>query len=141
MSSTYSFLCLSHDPAVGIGHDAGLDGVEVSAVRNLIVREQAFGVHQDCDLAIGRWSGALVEVGCLGRAVLPSAACQGYHNDIIWADKDWLRLLHAAQAVPLDAKLLCASSFRCWPPRRLYRLRIELALPGTGVIEASRAAS
>lgn len=122
MSSTYYAYCLSHDPALTIGPELTL--AEAKALDD---RDGLPG-HEQCDIAIGRWSGALVEVACLGRQLPGPTGCKGHHARIDWADRDWLRLL-AAGAPHIDADLIAPLTTRgCWPLDRLTRLRDELGL-------------
>lgn len=129
MSSTYSVLCLSHDPAI-IVHDPGYNRPEQAeaAIHNGI------NGHEQCDLMIGRYSSPLVELGCPRSADQPEHLRPGvlrcYHGSTMWTDSEWLRLLAAAyqsndpdvrQAVK-DGRHACLS----W--ERLRRLRVELGI-------------
>ena len=128
MSSTYRILCLSHDPATIIetpdwnrpeqaeaAIQAGIDG------------------HPACDLAIGRYSYPLVELGCpstLGRRTPPRpngiTCC---HGSTVWVDRDWLWVLAAAYQSS-DPSVVAAvergHQRQCLPWERLKRLRNEL---------------
>lgn len=121
MSSTYSALCLAHDPAFYIGPDFTYD-----EANNLRSRDR-LGEHQRCDIVIGRTSGALVELACLGRQLPGPTGCKGYHSGIEWVDVDWLRLLAVAAPLVPDS-IHKPLTTRCWPLDRLNRLRNALSL-------------
>jgi hypothetical protein len=121
VSSTYSAICLSHDPALIIGPDLTYD--EASRLDS---RGRLDG-HQHCDIAIGRFSYPLIEVGCLGRQLPGPSGCRKQHGGIEWIDSNWLRLLHTARP-HVGPELLRRHTFGCWPAERLDRLRQELGL-------------
>lgn len=113
MSSTYRLLCLSHDPAICAGPEFGSNSAEDELNR------AAETPHADCDLLIGRWSGALVEIGC------PPRHASTMHNRIEWVDVRWLRLLTGA-IHSADTRLLALAEpcmRTCWTTQRLHRLR------------------
>jgi hypothetical protein len=123
VSSSYYAYCLSHDPALTISSE--LTFAEAKALDD---RDGLVG-HEQCDIAVGRVSGALIEVGCLGLQLPGPTGCKGHHARIDWASKEWLRLL-AAGAPHVDADLIAPLTTRgCWPLDRLTRLRVELGLP------------
>lgn len=116
MSSAYRLLCLSHDPALVI--DIELDRDTVPADDH-----PALEGHQGCDLAMGRFSYPLIEVGCLPY----SPGCKGCHRTTNRTDSDWLRLLAAATTAPNSVSIeVLAPVTRCWPLERLRKLRNEL---------------
>lgn len=134
MSSTYSVLCLSHDPAITAAYDCGSRERAEEAVR------EGIDGHEHCDLLIGRFSYPLIEAGCPHSKDQP-ADLRCIHHGTAWADADVLRLLWAAYesedaAVQKAAK---APEFRCWPPARLRRLRDELGISGTETPAAAAA--
>ncbi|MEC3995054.1 hypothetical protein VSR01_16535 [Actinacidiphila sp. DG2A-62] len=126
VSSTYTLLCLSHDPAVLVS-DWGRSADNV-------IGQLSEGVegHEGCDLVLGRVSGALVEVGCPPTRLQhpDNKTCHG-HADTVWTHVDVLRLLAAAYGTYDDvvSKAATAPTFRHWPSPRLHRLRVDLGLP------------
>ena len=120
MSSTYYLLCLSHDPAL-------LCGEYPSAIEAESAIAAGVAEHTRCDVAIGRFSGALVEVGCPASRYQPAKlGCR--HGDTAMADADWLRLLASAYQSTDEAVVAAVrkSRFFCWPWDRLRRLDEEL---------------
>ncbi|MEU8756243.1 hypothetical protein AB0C88_37725 [Streptomyces chartreusis] len=124
MSSTYSVLCLSHDPAI-IVHDPGYNRPEQAEAA---VRDGVTG-HEHCDLMIGRYSYPLVELGCPATRDQP-AQLRCCHSGTSWTDKDWLLLLTAAyqSTDPTVLEAIKAGYHGCLPWERLSRLRIELGV-------------
>lgn len=127
MSSTYRAICLSHDPAIVL-EDAeyhGSHGREWAEEADL---SETVSGHEHCDLAVGRWSGALVELGC------PERSHQNLrHRGARWLDAEWLQLLLAASAAAPDPALKAAVERAnrlagCWSHERLDRLRFELGV-------------
>jgi hypothetical protein len=125
VSSDYRILCMTHDPAIVIGHD-WTNAPEAIAAACDPANHEAVAAHKDCDLLVGRYSYPLVEVCC------PAGTGKWAHNTHLapqWIATDWLRLLH--QAVELNDPAL-ASSVKtlvgrgCWSAQRLRRLRDEL---------------
>lgn len=122
MSSTYRILCLSHDPATTHGehHTAGDAEHAIST-----------GVdgHPNCDLAIGRYSYPLVELGCPSSGDQP-ATLGCHHGNTKWIDREWLLLLTAAHQStdPAIREAVEGSGHSCWPWERLRRLRAELGI-------------
>jgi len=126
VSSTYRIFCLSHDPAID---------TEPLVDRHVCAEAEqaaAAGVpgHEECDVLILRYSGALVEIGC------PIRTQHGgwYHpHSVEWVDVIWLKLLMLAQRAPEGSpeRQLAerAPMPGCWRPERLNRLRLELDLP------------
>jgi hypothetical protein len=125
VSSTYHPICLSHDPGNVLGQE--LTSREVPG----FTRADVPG-HANCDIVIGRWSGGLCELACLGKQIDGPTACKTrHHRDAQWIDSDWLRLLAAATTPPnvIDDKVLWPIVARCWPLERVGRLWEELGLP------------
>lgn len=123
MSSTYYAICLSHDPAL-------IPGTELSySEANSLADRSLLHDHQNCDIAVGRWSGALVEVGCLGAQLPGPTGCKAHHGRAEWTDKKWLWLLAAAAPHITPGLLAPFTDQGCWPLGRLTRLREELGLP------------
>lgn len=125
MSSSYRPICLSHDPGLVIDREIRRDAVDSFNSRD------GLEGHGSCDIVIGRWSGGLVELACPGMQLPGPTGCTHRHSSIEWIEADWLRLLHAARPV-VDSGLLARSTFRCWPPERLNRLREDLGLANEG---------
>ncbi|MEU5974380.1 hypothetical protein [Streptomyces sp. NPDC047315] len=123
MSSTYRILCLSHDPAITISGSYHQPEDAEDAIRDQIPE------HANCDLAIGRYSYPLIELGCPPSKDRPPRLCT--HGSTVWIDSDWLRLLAAAHT-SADTTVQQAAKHRCMPWHRLRRLREELDLPRTG---------
>ncbi|MFZ3473127.1 hypothetical protein ACODT3_10665 [Streptomyces sp. 4.24] len=123
MSSTYYILCLSHDPATTEGESYTFEEAEQRVTAGL-------ETHPNCDLAISRSSGSIVEVACL-TSKDRKADLHCYHSGLIWADANWLRLLAAAHQStdPAVRDVATKRGHRCWPPERIQRLRLELDLP------------
>lgn len=123
MSSTYRILCLSHDPAIESDRDYSSPGEAADAI--------AFRLegHPDCDLAVGRYSLPLIEVGCPPRRHR-SAGPNCLHSETEWVDVGVLRLLAVAlRSTDPDARQAAEDArLRCWPLERLRRLRRDLDL-------------
>lgn len=127
MSSTYTVLCLSHEPAI-VARDSGYNRPEQAeaAIRDGIAD------HEACDLIIGRYSAAFVEFGCPRSADLHESLRPGvlrcYHGGTQWIDRDWLLLLAAAYQSddPAIHAAIKAGHHGCLPWERLRRLRLEL---------------
>lgn len=128
MSSTYRILCMSHDPATlhGDYHSAEDAAADIAA--------GVYG-HPHCDLMIGRWSGAFVELGCPGshRPRPGQRACWG-HRSTEWADAAWLRVLALVHQQDSDTarKLTGQTVLLCWSWDRLRRLLDELGIEPEG---------
>ena len=123
MSSSYSILCLSHDPAIIVGEYSGPKPA-ADAISTGI------DGHPGCDLLIGRYSYPLVEVGCPPTPKRTGRPPCWMHADTEWVDVDWLRLLAAAYRSQDEAvrSATQAGEFRCWTWERLRRLRVELGI-------------
>lgn len=127
MSSNYSVLCLSHDPAI-IVHDPGYNRPEQAEAA---IRDGIAG-HEQCDLMIGRYSYPLVELGCPRSADQPEHlrpdTLRCYHGGTMWTSKDVLLLLAAAyqSTDPAMREAVDTARFSCLPWERLKRLRVEL---------------
>lgn len=127
MSSVYSVLCLSHDPAITAAYDCGSPENAAQAIT------EGIDGHEHCDLLIGRFSYPLVEAGCPCSKDQPvNFRC--HHGGTVWADADWLRLLSAAYESDDEVVRAATKRFesRCWSPERLRRLRGELGITTTG---------
>jgi hypothetical protein len=129
VSSNYSVLCLSHDPAI-IVHDPGFNRPEQAEAA---IRAGIQG-HEECDLAIGRYSYPLVELGCPTSRHQPDSRRPGalrcYHGNTQWTDKEWLLLLAAAyqSTDPAVREAAKEGYHHCLPWERLRRLRVELGI-------------
>ena len=129
VSSTYSLICLSHDPAIEV-YDI-THGHRDEALAAALSHPE----HPHCDIAVARYSGALVEVACLpGSPELPlrHRGHSGWHRDAEWVDAVWLKaLILALDYAPEDARKAVGLPFaaHCWPPDRVNRLRPVLGLP------------
>ncbi|MFF4552747.1 hypothetical protein [Streptomyces sp. NPDC001422] len=124
MSSNYRVLCLSHDPAIiARDHDYNRPEQAEAAIRDGIQD------HEHCDLAIGRYSYPLIELGCPATRDQP-AKLRCTHAGTEWTDKDWLLLLAAAyQSTDPDVRQAVQDGYHgCLPWERLQRLRAELGI-------------
>jgi hypothetical protein len=123
VSSTYSVLCLSHNPSITAAYDCGSPERAAQAIA------EGIDGHEHCDLLIGRYSYPLVEAGCPDSREQP-AKLRCVHGGIQWVRAEWLRLLDAAYRSPDEAVKDAAKVFesRCWSPERLSRLREELGI-------------
>lgn len=125
MSSNYSVLCTSHDPAVEARVELRTPADAEAAI--------AAGIqgHETCDLVIARYSGALIELACpptLEDRRRDRHRCYP-HRDSQWVRAEWMRLLHLALQEPPGTDLRAAAeghSFQCWPRQRVERLRLVL---------------
>lgn len=125
MSSYYDAICLSHDPAIVMGHDESSWDAAI---------ERGRLEHPRCDLLVGRWSGALVEVCCPDMPVESDRKPHtGWHREPIVADA---RLLHIAAVVVQRAEndVALEAALRrlpmCWTPERLRRISAALGVEG-----------
>jgi len=125
VSSTYRIFCLSHDPAVEAVPLS--DGWNSSAAAEQAAINGVPG-HEECDVLILRYSGALVEIGCPNRRQDPHGRRHPHATQ--WVDAIWLKLLSLAQRAPEGSpqRVLAerAPMPGCWWPERLRRLRVEL---------------
>jgi hypothetical protein len=123
MSSNYSILCVSHDPAIDIyGDDSSQLTGPLDAMSAAANPSETAGLesHVDCDLLVARYSGCLIELACPG-----GENCKpGYHgpDHDSWTPVGWLRLLHATFSVFDDALLKSLNLPRCWTYQRVRRL-------------------
>jgi hypothetical protein len=132
VSSTYSILCLSHDPAIEAVEEAP------SLEEALAWAADGFGAHPACDLLVARYSGGIIEVGCPGapnrpEGRLPHRGHTGWHLNAIWAEAGLLRVAAAVIETEADghADVLAASLKQmpmCWTVERLHRLRNVLGV-------------
>ena len=99
MSSTYRIICLSHDPAFILDFESQhREAVEqVSTTGDTLYR------HENCDLVAGRFSYPLIEVGCFPRkGPNGHSACKvPQHSNMIWYDRDVLRLVWWANRISM----------------------------------------
>lgn len=140
MSSTYSVLCLSHDPAI-IARD------DISNVDEALAQaDKGFEQHLKCDLVVAQYSGGIIRLACPGMSGLPVLSeterrqrphHSGWHRDTVWIEADFLRLaadflrLSAAVAHGTDKdnrspavdNALRHRMRGCWTVERLYKLR------------------
>lgn len=127
MSSNYSVLCTSHNPAIEARVELRTPTDAEAAI--------AAGIegHQTCDLVIARYSGALCELACpptLSARRRDQHRCYP-HRDSQWIGAEWLSLLHLAQQEPPGSALRNAAGdhgFHCWPDWRVERLRLALGI-------------
>lgn len=136
MSSNYSILCLSHDPAIYVEFD-GHSGTNSADTALAVAREPrrlgALEEHLNCDLLVERRSASPIEIACPGSGRvkdLHNSHGRCYHTGPTWADVVFLRLLwhgqQAAEGTPLRAD---ADKVRqCWTPQRVHRLRDVLGV-------------
>jgi hypothetical protein len=124
VSSNYRVLCLSHDPAI-IAKDSDFNRPEQAEAA---IRDGVDG-HEHCDLAIGRYSYPLVELGCPATRDQP-AKLRCTHANTEWTEKGWLLLLAAAYQSEDPAVRQAALDGRhhCLPWERMQRLRVELGI-------------
>lgn len=126
MSSTYYTLCLSHDPAIRIDREHTTAGEALASITAGIEE------HPGCDLLVGRFSAALVEVACPAtrdQRHTPRCLAPGGPD---WASSELLRLLAAAY-LSGDSAVRAATAvnaFQHWTPQRIHRLRDLLDIPG-----------
>lgn len=122
MSSNYRVLCLSHDPAIiARDHDFNRPEQAEAAIRDGIEG------HEHCDLAIGRYSYPLVELGCPATRDQPTKL-RCVHANTEWTERGWLLLLAAAYQSedPAVRQVAADGRHHCLPWERLQRLRMEL---------------
>lgn len=113
MSSTYRIFCLSHDPALETDVEFQVGGTNNPAASKRAAETPVPG-HEHCDLIIAQYSGGPIAL----------SGSTKWHAD--WVEKDWLRLLWAAQDT-LPGPVVDRLS-RDWPRERLRRLRDVLDL-------------
>lgn len=115
MSSIYRPICLSHSPALVLPAIEGPNSPPSAE-------------HTHCDLVIGRWSGGLIELGCVPRT---TALHPNTHANIEWMRAKWLRLLYVARLAlnPDDLhpdvhplRVAIGDIDPCWSPTLLARL-------------------
>lgn len=118
MAGTYAILCLSHDPATRARYFSTPEDAAAQVAAGL-------PEHPHCDLMIGRYSGALLAMGC--PPVRCPATVIGHHR-VQWADTPWLRVLAATHGSsnPDVQRQLLQPELGCWTPARLFRLRMEM---------------
>lgn len=114
MSSTYRFLCLSHDPALTVdGWESRSKDEAVGLAERRDNAEQLAG-HRGCRLVVGRFSYPLVEV---------------YEpRTRQWADADLLRLIAASRDAGVPAAVFAPFLRRGWDRGVVDLLRVELGI-------------
>lgn len=119
MSSAFQFVCLSHDPGMLVGREYSRGEVAFEALPTALAEIREF--HPDCDVALTRESGAIVEVGCV-------TAGHG-HAVPRWCDLDVIRVVLHARTTEREAPALAWALDRlfdarqCWPQERIWRLK------------------
>ncbi|GHH57772.1 hypothetical protein [Lentzea cavernae] len=141
MSSTFSFLCLGHDPAIETSRliHGSRDVRDEATALSLLPEHRA--EHPRCDLLLARYSGGLVELICPPSLEVGETRHGGsYHpHGPDRVDAKWLRLLWAACSYPTPRELVLqntvdAFNATCWNWARLSRLGYVLGVqdyPGT----------
>lgn len=119
MSSTYTILCLNHDPAITVMVE-DLDSSQAIARATDPGDYEQMADHAKCDLLVARYSGGLVELGCPGGEVHTVYKIPGYHHMPQWAEAGWLRLLRLAHERGDDVSRLRLP--QCWTRERVMRL-------------------
>jgi hypothetical protein len=129
VSSRYGLICLNHDPAIVIG---GPESGILPDIETIAADPAAHGLpdHAHCELLIGRWSAALIEIGCPRQHWTTTDARVHYpfhSRGTEWIDVYWLHLLAtvaARSATVMDDGLALAvkSAPGCWNARRALRL-------------------
>lgn len=129
MSSDYHVLCMNHDPAIVVAEEWHRPADALAAVKD---REQGgpLADHLHCDLLIGRYSAALVEVCCPGGN--HTTGRKRMHVNEQWVDVDWLRLLfYAYTSGGQEIAAVREPLGDCWPWERMRRLRDALGIEVT----------
>lgn len=126
MSSNFSLICASHQPAIV------LDGEYPDVRRALEALEPGAGLaaqHPHCDLIVGRWSGGLIELGCLpsNARIYAGQPHTGWHRDVQWVDASWLRLM----LLTTPKQHATARIRGCWTQHRIATLHQVLDLEVT----------
>lgn len=129
MSSRFSYLCLSHEPAI---ESELYDEARRGETRDLDTALQLLPAqrvhHPTCDLILARYSGGLVELICPPSSEAGNPNHGPYHPNVpTQVDAAWLRLLWAAcsHSTPREPALQRAvDSFArtCWTWGRVARL-------------------
>lgn len=114
MSSTYRFLCLSHDPALVVdGWESQRRDEAVGLAERRDTAEQ-LADHHGCRLVVGRYSYPLIEV---------------YEpRTRQWADADLLRLIAASWDAGVPADVFAPYLRRGWDRGVIDLLRAELGI-------------
>lgn len=132
MSSHYVLFCVSHDPPITFGGASDWRDWNSPEPALAAVADRTTGPaveHPNCDLLIGRYSGALIEVCCsASRSNGPYHGSS--HRDDQWIEVDWLRLLALAGPDRIEAARLRS----CWTWEVVYRLRhqLDIDIPASG---------
>jgi hypothetical protein len=93
VSSDYHVLCMNHDPAIMVAEEWHRPADALAAVKDREIGGP-LAEHAHCDLLVGRYSAALVEVCCPGGN--HATGRKRMHINEQWIDVDWLRLLYQA---------------------------------------------
>jgi hypothetical protein len=127
MSSTYNLICVTHIPAIVIGHEFSYEEIDKFDTRD----HPALSGHQWCDVLAGAFSYPLVRVKCFGRSLYGPSGCRGIHNNLVgWEQADLLRLLFACLKLPGSPLTQELEPFvgHCWTKARLISLSGELGV-------------
>ncbi len=132
MSSTFSVLCLGHDPAIETIH-AARDVRDLDTALSLLPAQRV--EHPRCDLLIARYSGGLVELICPPSTEIGETRHSGtYHpHGPERIEARWLRLLWAACSYPTPREpelqaAVDAFAVTCWAWPRISRLGYVLGV-------------
>lgn len=122
MSSEYDVLCVSHAPAILIETGEGQPAPAIERV------QRGIDEHPACDLLVGRWSGALVEICCVGGETAKPHH-PGWHRDPTWVDVGLVRIA-ALSLKYADVDPAMMDALRrlpiCWSHDRLRSLSKRL---------------
>jgi hypothetical protein len=118
VSSRYTIICLTHDPAI---NESGSDWGDLeSALGHVLLGTGPAEAHRSCDVVIGRWSYPLIEVYCPPTFNRPASACA--HSGVRDTPVGWLRLLHHSRINDDQTDRLVGHDASCWTAARLDRL-------------------
>lgn len=126
MSSRYSLICVSHDPAILVGPDPEWQSLDEALGQLARIHEnEMLTSHEQCDLLIGRYSYPLVELICPpGRT--ENRCRRSGHPVPVAMDAHWLRLLAATMCIgdsfPKVKAAVAALDNGCWTTQRMLRL-------------------
>lgn len=133
MSSTFSFLCLGHDPAIETDRliHGSRDVKDVDTALGLLPAQRA--EHPRCDLLIARYSGGLVELVCPPSTEIGERHSRYHPHGPERIEARWLRLLWAACSYPAPREpelqaAVDAFAVTCWTWPRISRLGYVLGV-------------
>lgn len=134
MSSTFSFLCLGHDPAIETDRltHGSRDVRDLDTALSLLPAQRA--EHPHCDLLIARYSGGLVEVICPPSEIGETRHGGTWHpHGPKQVEVRWLRLLWAACSYPTPREpqlqqAVDGFAHGCWNWGRIARLGYVLGV-------------